>query len=536
MTSARYVLAPADESCVPCARARLQDADDFQLRSASSSRTAVADDAHPFLSVFVDAFAAAAADGDHGYLAIDRHDLSIHRGDIVHEPHCAHAPRSAAPQRPVGAGYRPRRVESYFGPGRRISDLSNPVTGMLSSTATDDVASLITAKVSGFTVRHGAHGEYIRAWGGHCDSYSRSLRVGLIEGIERICCATPDPAALVREVPTGIRTIEPADFGLAPALWRIPDPVITEWTIGTDLVTGAAAALPTRCVFYEAQIADPVYVQDSSNGCAAGGSDEEAQLFGLLEVIERDAFLLAWYADLPLRAIDPDTVADAQSRAYLQRLRLLGRTVRFLDATVGIGVPTVIAVCDTASGGLCFGAGSHPDPERALQSALVEVASDFQVIEDHLHRRRDELEAMLTDRSAVRAVEDHADLYGHPRARSLLTGWARGDVAECVPLHELRRDERAGTSVASDLSGVVDAVAAAGFSPIAVDVASSLSRRHRVSCAKVVVPGLLPLDFGWSQQRALDMPRLREQAAQWLHTRTGTAQPARIHPHPHPFP
>jgi len=536
MTSARYVLDPAETTCVPCAQARLREADDFQLRSASSSRRQVAADSHPFLALFVSAFREAIAEGE-DYLAIDRHDLSVHRGDIVHEPHCIHAPRpDAAPSAQPG-GYRPRAVESYFGEGRRISDLSNPVSGMLSAVVTEDVASLVTAKVSGFTVRHGVHGEYIRAWGGHCDSYARSLRVGLIEGIERVCCASPDPALVICEVPVDARTIEPADFGLAPALWRIPNPVITQWSIGTDLVTGQRAALPTRCVFYEAQISDPVYVQDSSNGCAAGGSADEAQLFGLLEVIERDAFLLAWYADLPLREIDPATVADAESRAYLQRLRLLGRTVRFLDATVGIGIPSVIAVCDTASGGLCFGAGSHPDPERALRSALVEVASDFSVVEEHLRQRRPELDAMLADPSLVRAVEDHADVYGHPQSRDWLTGWAtEGEAVDRVALHELRRHDRAGLCVAEDLRLVVEAVGDAGFAPIAVDVSSSLSRRHDVSCVKVVVPGLLPLDFGWSQQRALHMPRLLDRAGEWLSDHAVYAGPAHIHPHPHPFP
>ncbi|WP_317232375.1 YcaO-like family protein [Clavibacter capsici] len=545
----RYALVAREGDCLACARVRLAEMDGFHLRSSSTSRRAVdADAEHPFFRAFLDAFASPARDG--GYVAVGRHDVGVRHGDVVCRAHCPHAP-SASPAsvdvpEPDPAGYRARDLAASFGEGRRESDLCNPVTGVLSASLSPDLGSLVTSKVSGFVVQHGDHGAFVRAWGGHCDSYARSAHVGLAEGIERVCCAEPDPEDVLTDVPADVRLVQPGDFGLDPASWRIPHPVITAWTRGVDLVSGAAAALPTRTVHYEARVADPVYVQDSSSGCAVGGDDDEARLFGLLEVVERDAFLLAWHGDLPLREIDADTIRDQESLAYLRRLRLVGRRVRFVDATVGVEVPTVIAVCDTASGGVCLGAGAHPDPERALRSAIVEVASDFTVVEDRAAQRRPELLAMLEDPGLVRAVEDHADLYGLPEARPRLTRWARGDSRSSagataddrppVALADLRRDAGAGEGVASDLRIVVDAAARAGVAPIAVDVSSALSRRHLLACSKVVVPGLLPLDFGWADQRALRMPRLADRCRAWLVEQGLAPTDLRIHPHPHPFP
>lgn len=539
LTSARYVLAPGAQHCIECARMRLGEMDDFQLRSPSVARRAVAPEAaNPFLPIFVDAFASDRRGGPRRYTAIGVRDLIVYHGDIVDGAHCPHAPieRPVRPSR--GAGYRPRPLEDYFAAESPVTDLSNPVTGVLSAQATEDVSSLVTAKVSGFMVSHGEHGQYIRAWGGHCESYARSQWVGLIEGIERICCAEPNPSDVLDAVPDGVRAIPPDDFGLDAEGWRIPNPVIGAWTLGRDLLTGEPVALPTRTVFYEAAIADPVYVQDSSSGCAAGGSEAEATLFGLLEIIERDAFLLAWHGDLPLREIETGSIRDGESLNYVNRLRLVGRTVRFLDATVGIGVPTVIAVCDTESGGVCLGAGSHPDPRRALRSALVEVASDFQVIESRLHQRRDELEQMLRDPFSVRGVEDHADLYGLPEARQWLVTWAREPAASSrrIELADMRSDPAAGRSVETDLELVVEAIASAGFAPLAVDVSSSLSRRYGLSCVKAIVPGLLPIDFGWSDQRALHMPRLRQQSERWLRQSGAPAAAVHLHERPHPFP
>ncbi|WP_341395543.1 YcaO-like family protein [Arthrobacter sp. G119Y2] len=521
--------------------------DNFHLRSPASKRRASHPEArHPFLGAYVDAFAPGHDSGQS--VAIGRHDLGIYRLNFVCRAHCKNlaAHREVIePAETTPSEYRTKPIASYFRSGD-LKDLSNPVAGVLSATTTEDATSLITAKVSGFFVQYGEESHYIRAWGGHCDTSSLSMHVGLVEGIERICCADPDPDEVLKMVPEGVRTVTPSDFGLDPDHWPLPNPVIGAWTLGVDLSNNNQVALPTRTVYFEARIDEPVYVQDSSNGCAVGGTDAEAQLYGLLEVIERDAFLLAWYGNLPLPVIDQTTICDAESLDYLRRLRLVGRNIRFLDATVGISVPTVIVVCDTPSGGVCLGAGSHPSPERALRSALVEAASDFQVVEEHADQRRTELQAMLADPFLVRTVEDHADLFGLPEARAWLTGWAAaespaptpvGDIGQPpVSLASLARRDDAGDSVESDLEDTVRRIEEAGFSPIAVNVASTLSRRHGFSCFKAVVPGLLPLDFGWGRQRALKMERLAKRSREYLEEHGYDSGSYFPHVFPHPFP
>jgi ribosomal protein S12 methylthiotransferase accessory factor len=50
--------------------------------------------------------------------------------------------------------------------------------------------------------------------------------------------------------------------------------------------------------------------------------------------------------------------------------------------------------------------------------------------------------------------------------------------------------------------------------------------------ASVLVPGLLPIDFGWRRQRALVMPRLRAAVS----GDAGSSGRLRCNPAPHPFP
>lgn len=51
----------------------------------------------------------------------------------------------------------------------------------------------------------------------------------------------------------------------------------------------------------------------------------------------------------------------------------------------------------------------------------------------------------------------------------------------------------------------------------------------------MIVPGLLPIDFGWTKQRALHMPRLRTafRRAGWRETDLAESE---LHRVPHPFP
>lgn len=81
----------------------------------------------------------------------------------------------------------------------------------------------------------------------------------------------------------------------------------------------------------------------------------------------------------------------------------------------------------------------------------------------------------------------------------------------------------------------MDAVTAAGFDVIVVDQTMPEQRELGLTTVSVIVPGLLPIDFGWTRQRALDMPRLRT-ALGAAGLRPGELTDAELNLAPHPFP
>jgi len=86
-----------------------------------------------------------------------------------------------------------------------------------------------------------------------------------------------------------------------------------------------------------------------------------------------------------------------------------------------------------------------------------------------------------------------------------------------------------------DVDRCIDEVGRAGFDVIVVDQTLPEQTDLGLHTVKVLVPGLLPIDFGWQRQRALRSPRLRT-AHRQAGLRDRDLRPEELHRVPHPFP
>ena len=216
-------------------------------------------------------------------------------------------------------------------------------------------------------------------------------------------------------------------------------------------------------------------------------------------------------------------------------MKLLGYRVRFFDSTVGTRIPTVTAVAESVlTGSLCFGAGAHPDAERALSSALSEVASDYLVARIRLQRGRGRIEAMLKDFSRVQVMEDHADLFTHPDSRPLASFLLDAPQESLRPLDALTI-AGAGADPVDDL-GMSLQLLDSSLDVLVIEQTLPAQAALGVHSVKVLVPGLVPIDFGWHRQRALRMPRTRKQAESFFSAERPEALAHAVVPAPHPFP
>ncbi|MFJ9939647.1 TOMM precursor leader peptide-binding protein [Streptomyces erythrochromogenes] len=564
--------------CARCLERRWQAVRSVALRDALElgGRTRAAGDwpyAHPFAAGALAALVTAAReprpDGAApggvfpDVLLLDLRTGRVRRYPLVPDPEC---PVCAAPQEDTAAAavpdlppapkhrpgvFRTRPVESY---GIDVAAFANPLCGALGPSLVQDVSSTSTSATIGcFSMRSG---QYLREtfWGGHTDSFARSAHVGVLEGLERYAGMRARARTTSVTGPLnrfGADAVDPRDVGLYSEAFHRDNPRVRPfdpdreiaWVWGWSLRDRTPRLVPEILTYYHAPGLENRFVQESSNGCASGGSLAEAAYFGLMEVVERDAFLLTWYGRQPLPEIDPASSSRPSTRAMVDRLEMYGYRARFFDTRITFPVPVVTAVAERFDGGpgrMCFGAGAGLDPESALASALCEIATDAVNLPGRTARDEARLRAMAADFDLVTALHDHPLVYGIPEmgahADFLLRGPGRQRPRTVAELEWPDRwGAPASDDVRTDLERCVSAVAAEGFDVVVVDQTMPEQRALGLHTVSVLVPGLLPIDFGWSRQRALGMPRMRTGLfAAGLRERP--LEPGDLNPAPHPFP
>lgn len=352
--------------------------------------------------------------------------------------------------------------------------------------------------------------------------------------------------------------VRPARFGEyteeqaahpASRIERVTDETEMDWVWGYDLADGRARLVPAELGFFQydyryrrdqraarrrGAVPRRHLYQESSSGCALGSSLEEAALYSLLELAERDAFLMSFHRARPLPEIAHSSVTDPVARQLLELIAARGFRVHLLRATQDVDVPVVwgMAVNTRAPFPATFSAaGSGVDPVAALRGALWELG---QIATDRLDWDRSEVERMLEDPWLVTEMDHHLRLYALPEARervSAVLGGERTTLQEAFEGWPDRLVASAGGDVRGALEYVRDRYAAAGLDEIVL--VNSTTRDHAdlgLAAAKAVVPGIVPMCFGHAQQRVAGLPRLEAVVA-------GTPA-ARLGPpyDPHPFP
>jgi ribosomal protein S12 methylthiotransferase accessory factor len=365
---------------------------------------------------------------------------------------------------------------------------------------------------------------------GRTGSRRKDAVVAVLEGIERFAGLRPrgrrttvegsyaelqdravDPRHFILHEP-GSRD-EPG-FGLAP---YSPDTRYS-WVWAYSFRRACSVLVPEQLAYFGSAGTAPGrrFVSESSNGCAIGGSTEEAVLHGLFEVIERDAFLANWYAGRPVPRVDMAGIEDALVRALLSRCRAHEFEVEVLDIRAGLPTPVfaVSLVNRTRDDqpALALAAGAHLDPVRALQGALVEAISalanrDPAKSAARLERGR----ALLAQPERVQAMADHTDQCW-PAEAIATRNFARSSAPDLPWDGSFGATADAAAPPGTALADLIGAVLAIADDVVVVDQSFEPFRTAGLRCVKVLAPGLLPMTFG-HQYRRISEDRLHKLAS-----------------------
>jgi ribosomal protein S12 methylthiotransferase accessory factor len=244
----------------------------------------------------------------------------------------------------------------------------------------------------------------------------------------------------------------------------------------------------------------------TSSGLACGPTLEEALLAGVLEQIERDAVMLAWYDRLSLPLLDwsrdPELVTVDERYFAPTGLRYSA-----VDLSVFFSVPTVLGVVHGAPGvlgALGVGAASAPTVAAAWRKALAEAFAVQRWVRDHAFERPDDADRPPDE---IQSFDGHTVFYARPdraeRAAFLDRSFERRDTRDVTPLE--------GSNVLEQIEAVCARLARRRVTAYAVDVTTPDVRSAGFRVVRVMAPELCQLDV-FDRARFLGGTRLYEAA------------------------
>ena len=281
------------------------------------------------------------------------------------------------------------------------------------------------------------------------------------------------------------------------------------WYPGIRVADREPALLPAQVVLAGHNLhAIEAHVQfGGSKGLGAHWSDSAAILHGLCEVIEADAYMIAFLNRLPVPEIDLGTITDASITQVVESIeRVDGEFLRAWNLTTDCGVPTVLAgLSGSLYGGpvITFGCATAPNPVEAVTKAVFEaIHSTAWFSPGSVAAARAWTAA---DIQQVRGRAGHKLLGANAEYRPSLD-WLLAPRAK-IAIEDL--PDLSGPSVETVLADILGRASAAGLSCYGCDltppdVAASVGLR----VWRVVVPEAQP--FSLFPVRYFDSRRLRE--------------------------
>ncbi|CAB1022083.1 hypothetical protein FRC0537_01918 [Corynebacterium diphtheriae] len=331
-------------------------------------------------------------------------------------------------------------------------------------------------------------------WSGQTESLHHSRNIAALEGLERLCCAHSRGRVTVGPATSfSGKAVSPTQLGFGADMlalnsglvpWSPDEPHM--WVEGRNLRTHDSVFLPVECVYY-GDVPARRWAVGNSSGSAIGVSLADATHAACLELIERDAIMSTWARSIPTQPILPSSIAELGP--LLCRARILRLRIRLARAYTDLGFPVVIACVDD---GVAVSLGSAC--RDSLSAAAVAALNEAWAFYPERKRVRSAGSAVPEH---IRSVLDHANQVSLPEWTTPIDRLLGADQPP-------RRCSRAEDSVTpSALAALIDA----GFDPIRINTTLAEVQEYGLTAVTVVVPGLVPIDFGWDRQRAQFMER-----------------------------
>lgn len=339
--------------------------------------------------------------------------------------------------------------------------------------------------------------------GGNALSEETAQTAALGEAVERssTCQVSFDDLLLARHC-------DIADEALDPLAWDLFDQrtralpgfpyaapsrqVELSWVWGFSLTQGRPVRVPASRTFSPFRVVARGDYFDAPiiSGYSSHSTLEEAIYGALMEVIERDAFMIAWANQLRLPRLAIDGATEGEIGEYLAAFAARGIEVRCVAATLDLGAPAVIAMARSRQDGdpsSVVSAAADTDLAAACRKALKELSANRLSVRHELAGAGGALPQ--PDPQLVIDERAHGLLFARRDMDSSLDiWWESGNRIELPPASQ-------PAGITSRLRGCIDVSMRAGLEVVVVDLTAPAMQSLGLRTVKVLVPGAYPMNF-----------------------------------------
>ena len=374
----------------------------------------------------------------------------------------------------------------------------------------------------------------------------RAIMKAVGESIERYCPGhfKYEDFTLSAYSDLDCEAVNPEDFALfSEKQYAEPDFPFSPLTASTPLRWASAFSLShDRPVLVPASFVHIPYQFDTlleprthrpiSTGLACGSSFAPAIYKSILEVIERDAFMIMWQNQLPCKRIDLSTVSDPFVQSILDELQVLPAECQAYLIPSDIEVPVIIVLLRSTSDQIphtVIGMSADLNPNKALMLALEEVCLSCVGIGRYAVANKDYKPAK--DYSDIDTLVLRALAYAVDPNLSKSLEFLNPSGKQ-ISLQDIKNvfDE----DMVHNIQTLVDKLGEKDLNVVVKDLTTVDVDEVGFKVVRVVVPGMQPLDISHTQMH-LGGTRLYQVPCQ-MGLKTQPLTEEEVNPYPHMFP
>ncbi|MFY3790332.1 YcaO-like family protein [Ureibacillus sp. MALMAid1270] len=337
--------------------------------------------------------------------------------------------------------------------------------------------------------------------------HTSSKMAAIGEAVERYCANIENQKTVLGSYeefegyamdPMKITRLTDEQYSRNPNLNKVTTKSILEWCNGVDLISGETVLIPKELIYLtnnQKPIRDII-----STGLACSDTKEDAISRGLLECIERDAFVLFWMLGIVNFKIDFTDINNQDICKLISLAKHSDLQIELYDISQEFSVTTILSVIRKKDvKGFYLGCAAHYQYSKAILNSIKEGLGGYSVFYEYLNYYDFNYPSKMEE---IETLDDHALYYISGQADWVLEGLLPSTLP--IKLANELLDKQ------TTLDITLDKLNEQEYIPYAVDLTTIDVKSIGLNVMRVVVPALAFLPVG---EPMLNCPRLHQKKA-----------------------